>query len=175
MTKNDILEKVIRVEGGYVNDKCDSGGETMWGITEKIARANGYSGEMCKMPVEFARDVYAKQYWGGVCGDALLEVSAGLACEVVDTAVNCGVFRAVNILQKALNALNCNELHYGDLVCDGIMGGRTLNALKAYADNRDVSVLVKACNCLQGAFYIDLSQERPKDERFVYGWIKNRV
>ena len=28
---------------------------------------------------------------------------------------------------------------------------------------------------MQGRCYIDLSQRRQKDERFVYGWILNRV
>jgi len=36
-------------------------------------------------------------------------------------------------------------------------------------------VLCRALNCLQGAYYIELAERREKDERFVYGWLKNRV
>jgi len=35
--------------------------------------------------------------------------------------------------------------------------------------------MVLALNCLQGAFYVELAEKREKDERFVYGWLLNRV
>ena len=98
-----------------------------------------------------------------------------LAEEVVDTAVNMGVTRAGKFLQRALNALNNQNKLYSDLVVDGDIGRATIAALRAYLSKREENVLIKALNCLQGAYYIELSERRQKDERFVYGWIKNRV
>jgi hypothetical protein len=40
---------------------------------------------------------------------------------------------------------------------------------------RDPQILLKALNCLQGDRYIRLTRSREKDERFLYGWLKNRV
>lgn len=37
--KDKIINEIIRVEGGYVNDPRDSGGETNFGITVAVARA----------------------------------------------------------------------------------------------------------------------------------------
>src|SRR5690625_1688136 len=39
-----IIDDIIRVEGAYSNNPADKGGETMYGITVSVARANGYSG-----------------------------------------------------------------------------------------------------------------------------------
>jgi Co/Zn/Cd efflux system component len=36
-------------------------------------------------------------------------------------------------------------------------------------------VLVAALNALLGEFLIDLAERRPKDEAFLYGWLKARV
>ena len=58
---------------------------------------------------------------------------------------------------------------------DGDVGPTTLRALRRYLAVRDEETLVKALNCLQGSFYIVLSERREKDETFIYGWMKNRV
>lgn len=42
--KREIIDEIIRVEGGYVNDPADSGGETNFGVTVAVARAHGYTG-----------------------------------------------------------------------------------------------------------------------------------
>ena len=58
------------------------------------------------------------------------------------------------------------------------IGSRTLAALKTYIYIRKevgCTVLHRALNALQGAFYISLVERRQKDERFVYGWFANRV
>ena len=48
--KDQIIDEIIRKEGGYVNDPADSGGETNWGITVNRARQSGYNGDMRTMP-----------------------------------------------------------------------------------------------------------------------------
>jgi lysozyme family protein len=40
------LDELVGVEGGYVNDLADSGGETIWGIAVAVARAPGYTAAM---------------------------------------------------------------------------------------------------------------------------------
>lgn len=176
--KDTIIADIIAVEGGYVNDSCDSGGETRYGITKAVAVANGYTGPMCDMPISYAEDIYAAKYWDAVQADELEHYCPGLAAEVVDTAVNCGVSRSAKFLQRSLNALNDSGRYYADILVDGDIGQKTLEALEGYyLARRDagMSVLIKMLNCLQGEFYVSLAEKREKDERFIYGWFKNRI
>jgi len=173
--KQKIIDEIIRVEGGYVNDPSDSGGATNFGITEAVARSFGYEGEMLDMPRQVAFDIYAAKYWDSSFGDQLAELSERVAEEVVDTGVNMGIKRAGKFLQRSLNVLNDREKYYNDISTDGIIGDGTLMALESCVFKRGDEVLVKMLNCLQGAFYVELAERREKDERFVFGWYKNRV
>lgn len=173
--KDRILKSILEREGGYVNDPSDSGGETNYGITEKVARSYGYIGLMRTLPESLALRIYEDNYWTPVHGDQIVEISPLICAKVVDCAVNMGVKRSGTILQRCLNVLNCQGVLYTDLTVDGVIGNRTVEALAEYIATRDESVLLTAFNCLQGAFYIELAERREKDERFVYGWLKNRI
>lgn len=173
--KQRILTDIIGREGGFVDDPSDSGGATRYGITEAVARKNGYTGAMAELPRDLAERIYSDRYWDEVRGDDLAKLSEHVAEEVVDTAVNMGPARAGQFLQRALNVLNDRERLYPDLMLDGDVGPVTVEALAAYLAERSELVLARALNCLQGAFYIDLAERRQKDERFVYGWLRERV
>ena len=173
------LAHTVGIEGDYSNHPSDSGGKTRFGITEARARAHGYTGDMRDLPLPFAREIYAIDFWMQMRCDAIARLSEKVALELFDTGVNVGTATAVKFLQRALNALNRQQRDYADIKDDGVMGSMTLAALQAYfrvrTDEEATYVLLKAMNCLQGAFYIDLSQRREKDEDFVYGWLRTRV
>jgi lysozyme family protein len=176
--RDQVIRDVLIIEQGYVNDPSDSGGETNFGITVKVARKFGYLGKMNKMPEEIAIQIYAKRYWNKMCCDQISAVDGELAGKLMDVAVNMGVRRATRFLQQSLNVLNNKQKYYSDIAVDGMMGPGTLTAFSCYSLKRGptgMRVLFKMINCLQGAFYIKLAERREKDERFVYGWFRNRV
>jgi len=175
--RDRMIDEVIRVEGGYVDDPDDSGGETKFGITVKVARAYGYQGEMVDLTRSFAFEIYVDMYWTAIKGDHLAAISELIAEEVMDTGVNMGINRSGKFLQRALNALNNKDTLYDDVVVDGIIGSGTVKALGKFMDTRreDDVVLAKVLNCLQGAKYVSLAENREKDETHLYGWFKNRV
>ena len=177
--KNKIIDKIIEIEGGYVNDPNDSGGETNYGITKRVARKYGYSGNMIDLPRSLAFEIYEKLYWDSMRLDDIEEIAGEkVAEELADTGVNMGIGRASEFLQRSLNVLNNREKDYKDLEVDGSVGGKTLSALKSFVDKRGdqgALVLYAMLNSLQGAFYITLAERREKDEKFIYGWFKSRV
>lgn len=175
MTRDDILADLLVVEGGYVNNPDDSGGPTKYGVTEELARFYGFEGDMRDLTREFALEVYAALFWYAVGADHILVMSERITVEVVDTAVNCGPFKAGEILQRSLNVLNLGAELYEDLTADGVIGHRTLRALQAYLAVREEGTLVKMLNVLQGAHYVELAERREKDESFIYGWFNKRV
>jgi len=172
VTKNEIIEHTISLEGGYVNNPNDSGGATNFGITESVARDNDYFDEMSEMPKAVAFEIYDREYWNKIHGDEVIKHSELIANEMMDTAVNMGCSRAVKFLQRSLNVL----VEDVELDVDGLMGGQSLSALTQYMNHRNDDVtLCKALNCLQGAYDIELAERREKDKDFVYGWLRNRV
>lgn len=178
MTFDAAFRKVVGLEGGYVNDPADSGGETKYGITAAVARANGYAGAMRDMPLHTAQSIYRRQYWDLLRLDDVDALSPSIAHEMFDTAVNQGVTVAGRYLQRSLNALNRQEADYPDVETDGLIGPQTLHALRVFLTRRGPEaevVLMRALNALQGAGYVELAERRPKDERFAYGWLLNRV
>ena len=175
----EFVNKVIKIEGGYVNDPKDSGGETNWGITIAVARAFGYTGPMRDMTRQQASEIYKARFWDSMRLDDVAAISPQIALELFDSGVNVGTQRAGEWFQTCLNAFNQEGAWYRDIAVDGRIGPMTLSAFREYMTRRarmqGERVMLRALNALQGGFYIDLSQRRQKDERFVYGWILNRV
>jgi lysozyme family protein len=85
------FHSVILLEGGYSDDPRDAGGKTCYGITEAVARANGYAGAMDKLPLDKARTIYKSQYWDTLNLDAIDALAPIVAAKLFDMAVNCGV------------------------------------------------------------------------------------
>lgn len=172
------FEKVVIAEGGYSNHPSDTGGKTMFGITEAVARENGYIGDMNKLTLSIASNIYYNRYWEKMQLNDICRMSEDLAFEMFDTGVNMGNAIAIMFLQKVLNAFNSQGKLYPDVKEDGVMGRATMQALHAFYAKRSIKggiVLLKAMNGLQCARYLDLAQARPANEDFVFGWIANRV
>jgi len=115
MTFDEAFAKLLGHEGGYSDNASDTGGKTMFGITETVARANGYTGEMRDLPVETAKAIYKKSYWTPCRCD---ELPDPVAFDVFDTAVNSGCGQSIKFLQRAVNTDD-----------DGIIGPATLKAV----------------------------------------------
>ncbi len=175
--RRKIINEVIDIEGGYVNDPKDSGGATKCGITQAVARQHGFP-DVRKLSKEQIYQIYESDYWDGIAGDSLAKRSPGLAYELFDSGVNVGTGRAAEFLQRALNVLNLNGQLFDDLKLDRDIGQKTLAALDAFIQRRSkagLRTLIKTLDGLQAAFYVELSERRSKDERFTYGWLSNRV
>lgn len=178
MTVQEIIEKVIGVEGRYSNNPKDSGGETCWGITIAAARRYGYTGAMRDMPKSAAVRIYDLRFMRTARIGDLNPISSRVCHEVFDTAVNCGEKVAIQFLQRSLNVLNREGRDYTDLVTDGQIGSKTLAALTSFLKLRKLEgevVLLKILNSLQGAHYVLLAERRSKDEEFIFGWFRTRI
>ncbi len=173
-----LISPLLAVEGGYVFDPHDAGGETNWGVTVAVARANGYFGPMKDMTREQAAGVYRTRYWQAPKFDQLAAVSLRIAAKLFDVGVNMGPATGVTFLQRSLNVLNRGAQDFADTAADGAIGVGTITALSAFLRLRGAAgeaVLLKAINCLQGARYVELAEGRTADEEFEFGWLANRI
>ena len=178
MSIDSMIDATIGREGGYSNHPADTGGPTRWGITERVARANGYQGDMRALSRETAVLIYKTQYLIRPGFADVAALSPRIGEELFDSGVNIGPARPALWFQMALNALNNGGTLYGDVAEDGDVGPGTLAAFKAYLRARGAdaeSVMLKVLNGLQLAFYIDISRSRAANEAFTFGWVRARV
>ena len=178
MDVDELIDDVIGREGGYSNHPADRGGPTRWGITEAVARAHGFAGDMRALPREEAAAIYRRIYWLRPGFDRVAEIATRIAAELFDTGVNMGPEVAAGFVQRALNALNRGASDYPDIAVDRRIGETTLAALRGFIARRGGSgeeVLLKASEALQGERYLRLAEQRPANEAFLYGWLANRL
>lgn len=102
-------------EGGYSNNPADPGGETMWGITKRVAVANGYTGDMHLLPQSLAKSIAKTVYWDPYKCD---QFSGAIGFQVMDAAYNGGY--PAKWLQQAAG-----------VIADGVIGPLTLTAVNA--------------------------------------------
>lgn len=138
MTFDEAFHALLGHEGGYSNHPSDPGGETMWGITARVARRHGYTGEMRDLPLELAKAIYRDDYWAPVRAD---ELPPAIRFDVFDAAVNSGARTAVRWLQEAAGVR-----------ADGILGPVTLAAVQA-----DSAALLARFNGIRLSFMTDLA------------------
>ena len=178
MDADKLIDDVIGREGGYSNHPADRGGATRWGITEAVARAHGYRGDMRTFPREDAVALYKRIYWVRPGFDRIGDLAPDIAAELFDTGVNMGPGVAVSFLHRALNALNRGASDYPDIILGVRIDDSTVAALTTFLRKRaphGEAVLMKALEALQGERYLDLAERRPANEAFLYGWLANRL
>lgn len=135
---------VLTLEGGYVNDSQDPGGETKFGISKAA-----HPGEdIPALTLSRAKEIYRTRYWEPLNCD-LLPSSIRLA--VFDCAVNQGVGYAAKLLQRLVGTTQ-----------DGAIGPKTLAAVKDHP-----------ARSLRRAFLTERLTDyagKPHYSRFGRGW-----
>jgi lysozyme family protein len=168
-----ILAAVVALEGGYVDHPNDPGGATNWGITERVARANGFRGDMRDLTQGQAKDIYRRQYIERPGFLPLVEIDAAVAEEVIDTGVNMGPARPTRFFRRAVNEVCGTTLP--------ITSTMDTVATKAWGDCRQnlgasaCVAMLRSLDAQQRAEYDRLVRVNPRLKVFHRGWVKHRV
>ena len=119
MNFDSAFDLLITHEGGFSNRPLsdDPGGATMYGVTEKVARANGYTGAMQDFQLNTAKDIYRRQYWDACKCDQMPEA---VRYPLFDAAVNSGAGQSIKWLQSSVG-----------VKADGVIGPMTLASVAA--------------------------------------------
>lgn len=152
LTFQQIFDRLIGHEGGYVNDLQDPGGETNWGVTKRTAQANGYTGNMKTMTRQQAYEIYRRAFWLRYNCEQMPDA---VTYQFFDAAVNHGFGNASRMLQRAVGVLD-----------DGIIGKYSLEAI----NRNPISDTLMVLNGERLNFYTRLKNF----DRFGKGWV-NRV
>lgn len=147
------LKRVLKHEGGYVNDPKDKGGETNYGITIGTARQFGYTGSMRSIPMDVVEKIYKARFWDALgCDELADKYGFAFAFQLFDAGVNHGVGNAKRMLQRAVGVVD-----------DGVIGKVTRQAIDDNAER-----LTDLFNAERIAFYTKISSFN----HFGRGWMR---
>ena len=138
MTLNEMLDRLLEREGGYIDDPADAGGETKYGITR--ATLEDWRKEplpehaILNLTRAEAKDIYVAKYF---IPGRVSSLPVALKEVMFDTCVNFGVKKAVRLLQAALNEQGAC------LVIDGEIGNKTLQTAASCDPDRARIAMVK--------------------------------
>ncbi len=166
------LKVVMGFEGGYSNHRYDTGGLTIYGVTAATLRQafeRGVVGhnEIRRLTVEEARDIYQAMYWEPIGAPGLPEP---LDLILFDCAVNHGVGGAGQLLQRTLNFVIA-----ADLRIDGVIGQKTVEALKGALNGNSPEALALAVLAMRARLYVKIVERDARQREFLWGWIRRRV
>jgi lysozyme family protein len=150
----DALDLILTLEGGgeITEDPDDPGGLTKWGISLQAHPELGSKG-IRALTKEAASDIYWRDYWVKANVSSLPKT---LRLSVFDAAVNQGVMKAGELLQKALNSLGAG------LKIDGVIGPKTIEASKNLLKRRALEAFLWQ--------RLDHYRDLPHYKKFGRGW-----
>lgn len=126
--ENSFVQLILN-EGKYSNDPLDSGGKTIYGITERDYKDDFrkiyklYIENKKELALDTAKRFYKREFWD----DLYMEIpDSSLSFKIFDLSVNRGKITAIKLLQRAI------YYDFGKTIkVDGKFGQITLGAIKS--------------------------------------------
>lgn len=104
MDFNVAFERLLKHEGGLVDNPADPGGLTKFGISQR-----SYPNvDIRNLTLEQAKAIYRKDFWTKVHADKLPD---GVVWQLFDFAVSSGIETAIRLYQRALGV--ADDGHFG--------------------------------------------------------------
>lgn len=160
---NLYFPKLLKYEGGYVNDPNDHGGPTKYGITlaDWIQYGKDLNGDgkidandVKLITVNEARTIAKGEFWDRCLADTIINQS--IAEVIVDWCYTSGIKNVTRRVQIILDVLD-----------DGIMGPVTI-----YNINKAVQgVLFNLIQSARARFYNAIVVNNPSQKKFLKGWL----
>ena len=146
---DDAFAAICGIEGNYSNNPNDPGKATKFGITEVVARAWGYNGDMHDLTIAMAKSIAKTNYWDRFqCG----QFDPRIGYLIFDAAFNGG--HPIQWLQKAV-----------DVNQDGVVGPATICAVR----NIEPWRIMARFNAYHAQYYAALD-----NHTMIDGWV-NRI
>lgn len=167
------FQKVLKHEGGYVQDPNDPGGETYKGVARNIfSKWDGWvTVDLLKKQPNFPssldanvelqeriQDFYRINFWDRIKGDDIL--NDDIAMSIFDFAVNAGVGTSASLAQMVVGAET-----------DGVIGNQTVEKINAFEADHFLAAFTVA----KIARYTAIVKKRPSSQKYFYGWVRRAL
>lgn len=184
------VNKLLGIEGGYVNDPVDRGGATKYGISLRFLVTEGKidaDGDgLADFDLDMDGDIDGRDIRQLTIGDAVWlyyecfwkrggieQLPEPIGEMVFDQGVNGGLKAAKKMLQRALNAV-LREHRYRTipLQVDGAIGEKTLSVLESMVARHGVQEIAQAYREAAKDRYLAIVRANPSQGRFIKGWLR---
>ncbi|MDH5300802.1 MAG: N-acetylmuramidase [Gammaproteobacteria bacterium] len=167
------FEHTLKMEGGYVFDPDDLGGETYRGVSRRyFPKWEGWVMiDMAKNKGNFPNSLgandplqkavekfYHFNFWDRVMGDEI--VDQDVAETIFDFAVNAGTKISAQLAQQVAEA-----------TADGVIGPKSVEKINAMDPAKFIAMFTVA----KIARYVHICEQRNENRKYFFGWIKRSL
>ena len=146
-----FVTRLLKLEGGYVWNKRDPGGETNFGITKKTYPELNIKA----LTVEKAKEIYYNDFYLVMKIPEIKDER--IAWQIFDFSVNGGQDKAAKFIQEIVGAEQ-----------DGAIGNQTLGKINNYSGSTPLFVFYVARRVQHRMSRV---YQRPDQKEFLKGWI----
>ncbi len=161
------VDKLLKLEGGFVDNPADNGGATNYGISLRFLKSiqpTATVNDIKTLNLLTAMNLYKKYFWDAYKIGQIND--QGVAEKVFDMFVNMNPKSAALIVQKSINFL-----FYGKLTEDCIIGEKTIQAINNEVPGLLLQII--RLNCVR--HYVSIADKDKSQRQFFFGWVKNRA
>lgn len=184
------VDRLLRIEGGFVDDPADHGGATKYGISLRFLAAEGKldldgdriadfdldmdgdidGQDIRKLTRGDARFLYNRCFWQRIEAETF---PPPLGEMMFDQAVNGGLRAARKLLQHAINTIG-RKYRYRTIALkvDGVVGPVTRRRLDSMIERHGVSEIADAYREAVKDRYLGIVRADPSQARFIKGWLR---
>lgn len=189
------VRKLLKIEGGFVDDPKDRGGATKYGISLRFLAAEGHFDHDLDGRADFDLDLdgdvdwidirlltrgdavflYHRCFWQKLLADTL---PAPVGEMLFDQAVNGGLSSARKLLQRAINTCAMNPgfraaRPFRTVVVDGEIGSKTRESLSEILQwpTLGSAAFAEAYRAAAAERYRAIVRRWPDQQRFLNGWL----
>lgn len=162
MSFDTAVDRVIRLEGGYVNDPSDPGGETKYGISKRSYPHL----DITNLTLAQAKSIYYQDYWTAA---GLGSLPAAISDTLLHFCVNMGNANGIKLLQRAVNTYTLSMNLAKPTTTISVDGGNGPITQASAKLCEKTSVLVDFIRAEAANYYQSLSPELKR--RYLHGWL----
>ena len=181
------FDRLLKTEGGFVDDPADHGGATKYGISLRFLKAEGAFDDdhdgIADFDLDMDGDIDKRDIRALTVGDArylyLTSFWKALDCEsfpapigemLFDQGVNGGNRAAKVLLQRAVNTCLASDSQ-ALIQVDGSIGKQTREAVALSVSTLGIELLVLAYRDQVKQRYREIVRRNPSQAKFLRGWL----
>lgn len=156
---SNIMKTIVDIEGGYVNDPDDPGGETKYGISK--ARYPNY--DIKNLTISEAEIIYRRDFWDYYHLSGIN--SQNVANKILLALINMNPYDAITGFQEAICYLK-------PIKRDGVIGAETIEAVNSLTQ---IGLLLELISLRYIKNYTNKVVQNRRKEKYFFGWVRRAL